>query len=403
VETALKLLGALGMLKNITDVMARDDAQGKPWITDPAFHAVLAGAVLYVAGLGFSSANKKLVGAITEWVGAAISTCPAADQLRNDWAAPPGPARDQAIKADILALIKQLALLLLPIIGMARGIRETGETTRPAGRELTDTEKADAYLLGQRTKSVLTALKEELKASSPKTDLPPREFDAAIDKLSEAVPSTTDPEIQNAARRLLGDGKDPGSLEQAADALRVPDNYAKILSGLEERRLAMGQPKTIDGYIAAAVELARERGKTVYEIYVPEDKSAVMLREYGSQAPGTPLVGGATDPQTGLVDPDVFMERLSGRLFVDNAFEGGQGQHGNMTHLIQYLVLDNYFSRTGGNVDAFFGDLNAVSRSLKLSDELWVGVLDPMLTAHIAQPETIWQRLRDVMLANPPP
>jgi hypothetical protein len=74
-----------------------------------------------------------------------------------------------------------------------------------------------------------------------------------------------------------------------------------------------------------------------------------------------------------------------------------------MTHLIQYLVLDNYFSRTGGNVDAFFGDLNAVSRSLKLSDELWVGVLDPMLTAHIAQPETIWQRLRDVMLANPPP
>jgi hypothetical protein len=31
-----------------------------------------------------------------------------------------------------------------------------------------------------------------------------------------------------------------------------------------------------------------------------------------------------------------------------------------------------------------------------------VGVLDPMLTAHIAQPETIWQRLRDVMLTSPP-
>ena len=62
----------------------------------------------------------------------------------------------------------------------------------------------------------------------------------------------------------------------------------------------MGQPKTIDGYIAAAVELAREREDRL-QMYVPEDKSAVMLREYGSRAPGTPLAGG-DGPQTELVD-----------------------------------------------------------------------------------------------------
>jgi hypothetical protein len=194
-------------------------------------------------------------------------------------------------------------------------------------------------------------------------------------------------------------------LKEAADALRSRDRYVQVLMELETRRLEIGQPRTVDGYTRAAASLAGDRGKTVYELYIPTDESVVKMRVFDS-GPGGQVLGEETDAGVGLVDTRVFMEQVSGKMFVDNAFEAGLGAHGPLAHLIQYMVLDNYFGRSGRNVDDFFRDLNLVSLALPKDvapDVLWVGVFDPMLDPHMTQPETIWPFLQPLLDPTRPP
>ena len=284
--------------------------------------------------------------------------------------------------AEVMDLIRRtLESIGVPLPSPAKAVR----------RELTEAQRADAFILGERTKTTLTKRFERPTR--------PRDFDTATTELTKAMAGAPE-EIREAAHKLLGNGEAEGLLGFAADALRRPVGYAAVLERLDGIRIAGHLPKTIEGYAAAAVQLARDRGKTVLEIYVPADKRAVMVREFGSATPGEPL-GGASDPLSGLVDADEFMKHLSGTLFVDNAFDVEKGSHGSLTHLIQYLVLDDAFKAAGTSADAFFELLNTVSLKLNLSDQLWVGVLDPLQVAvgdSMAQPETIWPILRDLML-----
>jgi hypothetical protein len=131
IEVALKAAGGLSLIKSITDLMAQDDKEHKPWLTDPAFRLLIASGVLYLVGLGSSAADRKIVAAIADWLSSALSTSPAIIQLSEDWAAPESPEKDKKVYEDILALLQGLALLAVPFIGMAgRGSR--GGSDMPA-------------------------------------------------------------------------------------------------------------------------------------------------------------------------------------------------------------------------------------------------------------------------------
>ena len=138
VEVALTVLGGLSLIKSITDLMAKDDKQHKPWLTDPAFLPLVVSGVLYAVGLRSAMTNKKLVAAIANFASSALATSPAVIQLSNDWAAPESPGKEKAVHDDILALFKALALLLLPVIGMAR---KKQPPERPTGRREITTQR----------------------------------------------------------------------------------------------------------------------------------------------------------------------------------------------------------------------------------------------------------------------
>ena len=182
--------------------------------------------------------------------------------------------------AEVMDLIRRtLEALGMPLPSPAMAIR----------RELSEAELADAYILGRRTKNTLATNFSE-------TNLRPSDFGDATEVLEKAMAGAPE-EVREAAQKLLG-GEAEGLLGFAADALRRPEGYAAVLESLDRIRIAGDLPKTIEGYAAAAVQLARDRGKTVLEIYVQKDSLgapvAVRVREFGSATLGKVLGGDRT-------------------------------------------------------------------------------------------------------------
>ena len=282
-----------------------------------------------------------------------------------------------------------------------RQTEEPGDITRPVRHALTDEDRAAAADLRDRVKS---ALDEKW----PEGGQRPVDFDTAIRALKKALQNTKDVpgDVRSVAEELMGTEGRPGLLAQAADALRSSDNYANVVHDLELMLRSIRESRTIRGYTEAGAEIARDSGE-VHEIYVTEDQSAVRMRLYGSKAEGEKL-GLETDPSSGTVDQDVFMEKLSGQKFVDNALGNDQviksKMHGNLTHLIHYFVLYRWAPSVGLTVDQFFAKLNLVSHELKLSDTLWVGLLDPIdayVGDSMVHPEALWPILTEIMGVPP--
>jgi hypothetical protein len=107
-QVALRVAGGISLIKSMTDLMAKDDKEHKPWLTDPAFIALFFSAGFYVAGLGSSAADKKLAAAASELASSVLGSSPAAIQLAEDWAAPESPDKEKKVHADLLALIQAL-------------------------------------------------------------------------------------------------------------------------------------------------------------------------------------------------------------------------------------------------------------------------------------------------------
>ena len=126
VQIALKVLGSV---QSVEGVVAAIEANPKSWQHDAKFWLQVINLALFMAGLGASSAGKKIASILINSASTLLATVPAAVQLARDYLHETGPDRDSRLREDIKALIKALAQALQQIIGHAQASR----TARPGG------------------------------------------------------------------------------------------------------------------------------------------------------------------------------------------------------------------------------------------------------------------------------
>jgi hypothetical protein len=116
VQLALKGVAGIQALKNIVTAM---QASPDDWIHDRNFQIQVANAVLFVLGLGASTAGNKIASIIVDTASGLLAVTPAVAKLKNDWDTVEGPTRDAVLSEDLKAVVAAVALAVQQIITSA--------------------------------------------------------------------------------------------------------------------------------------------------------------------------------------------------------------------------------------------------------------------------------------------
>lgn len=138
VQLALKALGVLGSVRGLMQMLEKHGVSG--WYKNPEFIGALVGVGLSFLSLKSTKASHKITRIVVNTAlasGSLISAGPAVWKLYNDWTQIPesDPKRNDILKADLGALVKLVANIVVDILRHQSNKKGGANETTPAHPE----------------------------------------------------------------------------------------------------------------------------------------------------------------------------------------------------------------------------------------------------------------------------
>jgi hypothetical protein len=130
VQLGLKVVASAGALKAIVTTM---QANPSGWLHDSAFWLQVVNAGLFLAGIGASTAGKKIATILVDSASVVLSVTPAVAKLATDWKEAKDPGREAVLNDDLKAVIRVVAQAAQQVILDARALKAS--TPKPPAGE----------------------------------------------------------------------------------------------------------------------------------------------------------------------------------------------------------------------------------------------------------------------------